>query len=181
MKLLMTQLKVRINSYSHEEYSNLEKHMSSSGAIDQFFFTIKGFKAYYDGSLGSETALFSGNYLGKQHNGYMTDTVTSGDLSKYSLEIDKHGGQLIIHAIGDLAVTQVLNLYEELIKYNGARERRHRIEHAQHINRNDIQRFKELRTVASVQPLHLKYDIGIVKDKLPYTTHNYKQLIDKVQ
>ncbi|HJY63923.1 MAG TPA: amidohydrolase [Ignavibacteria bacterium] len=176
-------LKVRINSYIPlEEFENIEKHEKSISKINPDLLTINGFKAYYDGSLGSETALFSKNYKGKNHNGYKTDTVTKGILSKYARQIDKAEGQLIIHAIGDLAVTEVLDLYKSLIRENGERNSRHRIEHAQHILNADLKRFIELGVIASVQPLHLKYDIGIVKDKLPdelvNTTHNYKKLIE---
>jgi predicted amidohydrolase YtcJ len=176
-------LKVRVNSYLPlEEFINIEKHIASSKEINQNYYSIKGFKAYYDGSLGSETALFSKNYKGKNYNGYKTDTVTSGKLFSFALEIDRQGGQLIIHAIGDLAVSEVLDLNEIIIKENGIRERRHRIEHAQHISEKDLKRFKNLGVIASVQPLHLKYDIGIVKEKLPDelvdTTHNYKKLIE---
>ncbi|HEY3249998.1 MAG TPA: amidohydrolase [Ignavibacteria bacterium] len=176
-------LKIRVNSYiPFEEFINLEEHINRTKNIDSDFYSIKGFKAYYDGSLGSETALFSKNYKGKNHNGYKTDTVTSGVLSKLAHEIDKQDKQMIIHAIGDLAVAEVLYLYESLVRENSKHERRHRIEHAQHIREDDLQRFKQLGVIASVQPLHLKYDIPIVKDKLPdeliNTTHNYKKLID---
>jgi len=177
------ELKLRINSYIPiEEYMNIEKHEKFTNNINSDLYTINGFKAYYDGSLGSETALFSKNYIGKSHNGYKTDTVTGGVLDKYARKIDKEGRQLIIHAIGDLAVTEVLDLYETLAIKNGVRNSRHRIEHAQHIKESDHKRFKELGVIASVQPLHLKYDIGIVKDKLPdelvNTTHNYKKLFE---
>jgi predicted amidohydrolase YtcJ len=176
-------LRVRINSYIPvEEFGNIERHKQYTKEINPDLFTINGFKAFYDGSLGSESALFSKNYRGKNHNGIKTETVLSGDLDKLAREIDKQDGQLIIHAIGDLAVTEVLDLYENLIKENGTKERRHRIEHAQHIIHNDLERFKQLGVIASVQPLHLKYDIDIVKEKLPdeliNTTHIYKKLMD---
>lgn len=176
-------LKVRVNSYIPlEEFYNLDKHKKNIAGIDPDLFSIYGFKAFYDGALGSESALFSKNYRNSNHNGIKTETVTSGDLDKISRAVDKQGGQLIIHAIGDLAVTGVLNLYEMLVKENGNRERRNRIEHAQHIAAGDLQRFKQYNVIASVQPLHLKYDIDIVKEKLPGeligTTHIYKKLMD---
>jgi predicted amidohydrolase YtcJ len=161
-------LKIRVNSYiPFEEFPQLEKHINHTKNIDPDFYSINGFKAYYDGSLGSETALFSKNYKGKNHNGYKTDTVTSGTLTKLAYEIDNQNQQMIIHAIGDLAVTEVLDLYESISHVNGLHERRHRIEHAQHIQEEDFVRFKQLGVIASAQPMHLKYDIPIVKSKLP--------------
>ncbi len=98
-------------------------------------------------------------------------------------EIDKAGKQIIIHAIGDKAVSEVLGIAEMLVKENGSRDRRFRIEHAQHIDEADFNRFKKLNVIVSAQPLHMKYDIRIVKEKLPdkivKRTHNYKALMDK--
>lgn len=176
-------LKIRINSYiPFKEFQNLKKHQDYTKEIDPDLFTIVGFKAFYDGALGSETALFSENYKGKSHNGYKTEMVTSGEIFRLAREIDKAGKQIIIHAIGDKAVTEVLDICEMLNNENGKRDRRFRIEHSQHINDKDFVRYKELNVIASVQPLHLKYDASTVKEKLSEYlinhTHNYKELID---
>ncbi len=176
-------LKIRINSYlPFEEFEYFEKFAKQTKNIPKELFEIKGFKAYYDGALGSETGLFSENYLGKSQNGYKTDMASSGKIEELAKLIDKTGQQVIIHAIGDKAVTDVLDIAEKLEAENGIRDRRLRIEHAQHINENDFERFKKMNVIASVQPLHMKYDISIVKEKLPEKivrrTHNYKALID---
>ena len=57
-------------------------------------------------------------------------------------------------AIGDSANHTPLNIYERVIKENGIKDRRFRIEHAQHLSQNDIKRFKELGVIASMQPYH---------------------------
>ncbi len=174
-------LKIRINSYiPFEEFENLEKHKNFTKEINPDFYTINGFKTYWDGALGSETALFSQNYLGRNHNGYKTDIIISGKVYELAKAINDSNQQMIIHAIGDKAVTEVLDLYESL--YTKDKDSRHRIEHAQHIQAGDFERFKSFNVVASVQPLHLKYDAKTVKEKLPdelvSNTHNYKKLID---
>ena len=174
-------LSIRINSYlPYPEYPNLKQFYEQTKDLNPDFFSINGFKAFWDGALGSETALFSRNYKGRNHNGYQTDDVKSGKLKKLANEIFSDKRQMIIHAIGDKAVTEVLDLYESLF-IPGA-DSRHRIEHAQHISENDIERFKHLKVIASVQPIHLKYDAEIVKEKLSeelaFSTHNYKKLID---
>gem|GEM_PF-551438 len=176
-------LKIRINSYiPFKEFPNLKKYEDYIKEINPDLFTIIGFKAFYDGALGSETALFSENYKDKAHNGYKTEMVTSGEVFRLAKEIDNAGKQIIIHAIGDKAVSEVLDICEMLNKENGKRERRFRIEHSQHINEKDFTRFKELNVIASVQPVHLKYDASTVKEKLSdyliNHTHNYKELID---
>jgi hypothetical protein len=176
-------LKIRINSYlPFEEFANYRQYLEQTKNIPNDLFEIKGFKEYYDGALGSETGLFSENYTGKNYNGYKTEMASSSKLAELAKIIDKAGKQVIIHAIGDKAVTKVLDIAEKLETENGTRDRRLRIEHAQHINENDFDRFKKLNVIASAQPLHMKYDIKIVKEKLPERivkrTHNYKALME---
>ncbi|MCX6166237.1 MAG: amidohydrolase, partial [Ignavibacteriae bacterium] len=144
------------------------------------FIRINTFKEFYDGSLSSEAAYFEENYKGKNHNGIKTNFIESGEFARYAFEIDKAGYQLAVHAIGDKAVSELLDFNEELINKNGKRERRFRIEHAQHIKESDIQRFKDLDIVTSVQPSHLYIDAKVATEILnnPNTTHIYKKLID---
>ena len=59
---------------------------------------------------------------------------------------------MAVHAIGDRSVTELLDLNEELIRKYGKKDRRFRIQHAQHIKEADLKRFKELNIIASVQP-----------------------------
>ena len=70
------------------------------------------------------------------------------------LGADRAGLQLAIHAIGDRANNTILNFYQKLEEEDGARDRRLRIEHAQHLLASDIPRFGSLRVIASVQPYH---------------------------
>lgn len=177
-------LKLRINSYiPFAEFDNLKKYEEETSEIPKELFSIKGFKAYYDGALGSETGLFKLNYKNKDYNGYKTEIAESGKLLEMAKRIDKAGKQIIIHAIGDKAVSEVLDISKDIINDNGLNDRRIRIEHAQHIDGADFDRFKELNVIASVQPLHMTHDIKIVKDKLPEVivkrTHNYKALMDR--
>ena len=110
-------------------------------------------KGYVDGSLGSTTAWFFEPYL--------DDPKTTGlamDVAKAqqdAINADKAGLQIKIHAIGDRANAEILNIFEKLSQANGARERRPSIEHAQHLRQDDIKRFGELKVVASMQPFHI--------------------------
>ena len=70
------------------------------------------------------------------------------------LGADQAGLQVAIHAIGDRANNTILNFYERVEKENGERDRRFRIEHAQHLQKSDIPRFASLGVVASMQPYH---------------------------
>ena len=141
---------------------------------------FNSFKAYYDGSLSSESGYFFDNYKGKNHSGMRTEFVNSGLFEKTGTEIDKYGKQLIIHAIGDRAISEVLDFSEKLNSVNGKRDRRLRIEHLQHINPKDYNRLNELEIIMSVQPSHLYVDGKIANEKLnnPEYTHNYKPVVN---
>lgn len=71
---------------------------------------------------------------------------------------DRAGLQVMIHAIGDRANDAVLSIYERVARENGARDRRFRIEHAQHLRLQDIKRFGVNKIIASMQPFHLSDD-----------------------
>lgn len=174
------ELKIRVNSYiPFGEFNKYGSYIEKTKEISPDLFTINGFKAYWDGALGSETAFYTQNYANKDHNGYKTEMVQSGEIYELAKNIDSSQMQMIIHAIGDLAVKEVLDLYGSL---PNTRKLRHRIEHAQHIQPADFPRFSELGVIASVQPVHLKYDAEAVNEKLPQQlinlTHNYIHLIN---
>lgn len=138
-------------------------------------------KAFHDGSLSSKTALMHSNYKGTDSAGMRTAFADSGDLEEYSLKIDKAGMQLSVHAIGDRSVTEMLDLAGKLNSVNGNRDRRFRIEHAQHIRQDDLKRFVELGIIASVQPAHLYSDAKSATEILEDDSaeHNYPLLLNR--
>ena len=88
----------------------------------------------------------------------------------------------MVHAIGDRAIASLLDIYADTLKANGPRDRRFRIEHAQHIHPDDIERFAELDVIASMQPYHAIDDgrwadrvIGAERSK---TTYAFRSLLD---
>ena len=88
----------------------------------------------------------------------------------------------MVHAIGDKAIHTILNIYDRVEKENGARDRRFRIEHAQHISPIDIDRFASLGVIASMQPYHA-IDDGRWADKIigserSKTTYAFRSLLD---
>ena len=97
-------------------------------------------------------------------------------------EADRAGLQVMIHAIGDRANDMILSIYEQVERDNGTRDRRFRIEHAQHLRPQDIPRFARDRVVASMQPYHA-IDDGrwaekrIGKDRAN-TTYAFRSLLD---
>jgi predicted amidohydrolase YtcJ len=96
---------------------------------------------------------------------------------------DEIGGQAIIHAIGDSANHIVLNIYEKVEQENGSRDRRFRIEHAQHLLPEDLSRFAELNVIASMQPYHCiddgRWAEPLIGQKRMKTTHAYRSLLNE--
>lgn len=114
---------------------------------------IGGLKGFVDGSLGSHTAAML-----QPFTDVPTDTglfVTPADsLYAWTRGADSAGLQVMVHAIGDRAIRTQLDVFERVARENGARDRRFRIEHAQHIAPEDIPRFGALPVIASMQPYH---------------------------
>jgi predicted amidohydrolase YtcJ len=113
-------------------------------------------KGFADGSLGSETAYFFDAYTDdpKSH-GLLSDEMHPPSAMLQRLKsADAAGLQLCIHAIGDRAISMILDMFEQIEKANGKRDRRWRIEHAQHMAAKDFARFARLGVIASVQPYH---------------------------
>jgi predicted amidohydrolase YtcJ len=117
---------------------------------------IGGLKGFADGSLGSTTALFFEPYLdAPKTSGLPSDEMfPEGRMLDNILSADKAGLQIAIHAIGDKANKIILDMFAEVEKRNGARDRRLRIEHAQHLRPEEIKRFGAERVIASMQPYH---------------------------
>lgn len=117
---------------------------------------IGGLKGFADGSLGSTTALMFEPYNdAPDTRGLPGDEMfPEGEMLKRVGAADKAGLQVMIHAIGDKANDSILTIYEQVSKANGERDRRFRIEHAQHLRAEDIKRFGRDRIIASMQPYH---------------------------
>ncbi|OGD19570.1 MAG: amidohydrolase [Candidatus Aminicenantes bacterium RBG_16_63_16] len=145
---------------------------------------IGGLKAFVDGSLGSGTALFFDPYADNPRSaGLLHEQMfPAGVMGKRLLAADRAGLQVAVHAIGDKANAIVLDLFETAVRQNGPRDRRWRIEHAQHLRPSDIPRFGELGVIASVQPFHAADDGRWAESKIGRercrTTYAFRSLIE---
>jgi len=157
--------------------------VARQGAGDDWL-RLGGLKAFMDGSLGSTTALFFEPFNDAPNtSGLMVDdNIPEGKLKQNIKDADKAGLQISIHAIGDKANNILLNYFEQVEKENGPRDRRFRIEHAQHLLAADISRFSKLGVIASMQPYHAIDDgrwaekrIGPMRIK---TTYAFRSLLD---
>jgi predicted amidohydrolase YtcJ len=110
-------------------------------------------KAFVDGSLGSHTAAFEAPYSDAPNQRGLLVTPP-GQLREWIMAADKAGLHLAVHAIGDRANRVLLEIFEAAIQTNGPRDRRFRIEHAQHLQRDQVAQLTRLGVIASMQPYH---------------------------
>ena len=138
-------------------------------------------KAYVDGSLGSHTAAFFEPFTDAPNDRGLLVT-SAEDLYTWVSGADRAGLHVAVHAIGDRAINVILGIFERVAAENGGRDRRFRVEHAQHIAPADIPRFAALSVLPSMQPYHA-IDDGRWADKVigaerSRTTYAFRSLLD---
>jgi len=161
-------------------WQQLRDEVAKNGHGDAWLH-IGGLKGFVDGALGSHTAMMMQPLLDKPNlKGLYITPLDS--LYYFTSQADKAGLQVMVHAIGDEAIHQQLNIYERVEKENGTRDRRFRIEHAQHIAPSDISRFASLNVIASMQPYQIiddgRWAEKLLGHKRSETTYAIRSLVD---
>ncbi len=148
------QLTVRVDlRWPLAEWQSLANLGTEAGFGNEWV-RIGGLKSFVDGSLGSSTAKMFEPYLNEPGSTGVFVTPLAR-LSEYITQADKAGLSIAVHAIGDQANAELLDIFAEVIQKNGPRDRRFRIEHAQHLRPQDYRRFAELGVIPSMQPYHI--------------------------
>jgi predicted amidohydrolase YtcJ len=113
-------------------------------------------KGYADGSLGSRTAYMFEPFADEPGNrGLLSDEMHPPSAMRDRLmQADAAGLQLHVHAIGDRAISMMLDIFADIEKEHAYHDQRFTIEHAQHMAQKDFERFAEFHVVASMQPYH---------------------------
>jgi hypothetical protein len=175
-------LTLRIALYpALSEWKRVADSLTARGPGDDWV-RLAGVKGFMDGSLGSTTALF--------FEPYVDDPTTSGlevtpedSMRKWIGAADSAGLQVVVHAIGDKANAVLLDIYDSVAKAHGPRDRRFRIEHAQHLRPQDVDRIARLGVIASMQPYHVIDDGRWAEKRLgPVRIHDsyvFRSLLDK--
>lgn len=135
-----------------EDWRAVADSVGRGGAGDDWV-RIGGVKGYMDGSAGSRTAFFFAPFSDSAgYRGLMLQPES--DMRAWIGGADSAGLQLAVHAIGDRANAILLAIYDSVARAHGTRDRRFRIEHAQHLRAEDIAKFGAQRVVPSMQPYH---------------------------
>ncbi|HEX5632744.1 MAG TPA: amidohydrolase, partial [Gemmatimonadales bacterium] len=147
-------LTVRVSAYPPlDAWRQVAESVAVWGPGDDVL-RIAGVKGYVDGSLGSTTALMDQPYLDEPGSAGLFVTARDS-LAKWIGAADSAGLHVVVHAIGDRANRELLDIYDSVATAHGARDRRFRVEHAQHLRAPDIARFARLGVIPSMQPYHV--------------------------
>lgn len=161
------QLPLRLYVMIWEPWESLKSKLADYyQANPEGWLTVRAIKQYYDGALGSRGALMKEPYNDDPDNTgkYTLDTTEYRKLAELAIQ---HGFQFNTHAIGDRANHEVLNLYQKMFEANPDKtDLRWRIEHAQHLLPEDIDRFAQLGVIASMQSIHCTSDASYVIARL---------------
>jgi predicted amidohydrolase YtcJ len=156
-------LKMRVCAMLAGEYVGEAIRMGVQSGFGDDTLWLGGIKLFSDGALGPRTGWMLEPYAKSNETG-MPLTPMREMAEKIALA-QKSGLGTTIHAIGDRAVRELLDVYSEVLD-GAADSSRHRIEHVQHSHPDDLKRLAPLGLVASVQPLHLVEDMQMVDDLL---------------
>lgn len=171
--------KLKQKVYSFLTAQNQEYLEFEEAKYEGYRYKVQGIKLYADGALGSRGAALHDKYNDADTNGLEVMSIDEMyRISKYGSESDY---DIAIHAIGDKAVSNVIEVYKRL-RDDGFKNNL-RIEHSQLVQPNDIELYKEYGIIASVQPIHCVSDADMAdkrlgKDRAKDIAYPWKKFID---
>ena len=160
------EMQVRIYGMISSSNANLAQTLAAGhSSDDKDMYSLRSIKIYTDGALGSRGAALIEPYSDRpDHSGLM---LTSGEelrsLFEQSIQADF---QIAVHAIGDMGNRVALDEFEHAYATVGGRHLRNRVEHAQVVAISDIQRFKSLDVIPSMQPTHATSDMNMAEERI---------------
>lgn len=130
------------------------------------WFDVRSIKVFYDGSLGSRTALMQAPYSDKPDSARPTERISPDRVRSLADRALENGFQMAVHAIGDEGNNRTLTIYEESNARNSGKDHRFRIEHAQVVLPDYYDRAAALGVLSSVESSHAMGDSGWAEDRV---------------
>jgi len=161
-------------------WEELKTYIDQNGKGDKWI-RRGGLKGFVDGSLGSHTAAFFEPFADAPNDsGFFVNTEE--DLYTWISGADQADLHVMVHAIGDRANHTILDIFYRVAQENGSKDRRFRIEHAQHIAPQDFVRFADQQVIASMQPYHAiddgRWAEKVIGPDRIQTTYAFRSLLD---
>ena len=161
-------------------WEQLRDTVQARGTGDEWL-RIGALKGFVDGSLGSHTAAMLEPFTDAPNDRGLFVNMPE-DLYRWTSGADKAGLHVMIHAIGDRAIRTLLDIFERVARENGQRDRRFRMEHAQHIAPADLPRFAASGVIASMQPYHAiddgRWAEKVIGPERARGTYAFRSLLD---
>lgn len=173
-------LKMRIYAMLSDESGNLD-HYFQNGPLIKERLTVRSVKVYADGALGSRGASLLAPYSDQPDNmGFLLNSFSHFDsIAGLCYE---NGFQMNTHCIGDSANRVLISIYAKYLKTTN--DLRWRIEHAQVVNEEDLQKFEDYTIIPSVQPTHATSDMYWAEDRLGeeriHDAYSYQKLLQEM-
>ena len=160
------ELPIRVYGLLDGNDSDLMEEWFKTGYSDdeEDWLDIRGIKVFYDGSLGSRTALMAEPYSDKPNEARPTERISPKALQDLARIAADTGYQMAVHAIGDEGNNRTLSIFEKTL--NGTEDARWRIEHAQVVLPDYYDRAAKLGMLSSVQSSHAVGDSAWAEDRV---------------
>ena len=143
-------------------HSDLLNHFFSQGHLISDLYTLRSVKAFIDGALGSRGAALLEPYSDDEHNCGLI-LISKEEFQHLAKQCYQNNFQLCTHAIGDKGNQFVLDTYNNVLQNMDSRWR---VEHAQMVHPNDIDKFLPYKIIPSMQPSHCTSDMPWLEDRL---------------
>ncbi len=160
---LPIRMAVMIRDGSDRLAAQMDAHRWDS--VGEGFLSVRSIKVSIDGALGPHGAWLLEPYSDLPTTSGL-NTIPIDELRNIAALCKKHGWKLCVHAIGDRANREVLDIYEQVLGEQASTDHRWRIEHAQHLDPNDIPRFGKLGVIPVMQANHCTSDAIFVPQRL---------------
>lgn len=156
--------------------SHIEQAVALRDRLNGQFLRARSIKGMLDGTIDATTAAMFDNFVGTDTAGIPFWEVDT--LKEVVALYDKAGFQVILHAIGDRAISEALDAFEYANAENGSRDMRHRVEHAEMPRVADLERFRKMGVIASTQPMFAYPDATVLNNFAVLLGHERAQHAD---
>lgn len=158
------ELKVRVYGMVLDEFFPEAQQMKLAFGFGNEHFKVGAVKMFTDGTLSGKTAAVSRPY--QNDGGYGEKTHTDEELKEAVFKAHREGYQVACHAIGDEAVRQVVDAYENALSRIPRKDARHRVEHASVTNKTLLKRMRDLGVVPVPQPVFVYFAGDVYEENL---------------